>query len=139
MIRPAEQSDLEGLIAEHGPSVLGVCRRTTRDTDTALEAFQDTFLACTARWDSLDQETDLGPWLRETARRCAMARLRRSNRHRAAELPTDHVALTVDARSALQTLSDRDSDRILREELLAIGSRRPTAAVFGVCRRTGPS
>ncbi|MEL6109851.1 MAG: sigma-70 family RNA polymerase sigma factor [Planctomycetota bacterium] len=123
MIRPAEQSDLEELIAEHGPSVLGVCRRTTGDTDTALEAFQDTFLAFTDRWDSLDQESDLGPWLRETARRCAMARRRRANRHRLTELPGDHAALAVDIPSTLQTLADRDSRRILREEFAQLDPR----------------
>ncbi|MEO1524275.1 MAG: sigma-70 family RNA polymerase sigma factor [Planctomycetota bacterium] len=116
MIRPAEQCDLEMLIAEHGPSVFAVCRRTTRDIDSALDAFQDTFVAFTARWDSLDHESDLGPWLRETARRCALARARGTARAYAAELPTEHPALALRDRSGLDQLIAEDNARVLREE-----------------------
>ena len=116
MIRPAQQSDLEDLIAEHGASVFGVCRRTTGDTETALDAFQETFLVFTQRWGSLDQESDLGPWLRETARRCALARIRTSVRFRAAGLTAEHPSLAIEAPSSLECLSQRDSARILQEE-----------------------
>lgn len=67
-------------VQQHVRMVFITCRRNTPSEDSAWEAFQETFLAFSRRRDTLDLDSDYGPWLRETARRCCFAVVRKERR-----------------------------------------------------------
>lgn len=116
-------------LQKHVRMVFGTCRRNTSCEDSAWEAFQETFLVFSRRRDGLNHEADYGPWLRETARRCCLAVVRKQHRQPMTGVADmDSVAPTVssdsiaaaavsEARSVLQEeirhLSEEDQD-ILR-------------------------
>ena len=74
MIKAAELSEF---VDTYCSTVYNACRRNTPNVDTAWEAYQETFLVLVRRQDSLDMSEDWSPWLRETARRCSLAVLRK--------------------------------------------------------------
>ena len=104
-------------IEQHAGAIFRTCRRITSSEDTAWEAFQETCLAFAKRRDNLDLTRDLEPWLKETARRCSRAIVRRETRRgrwQAEEtldsVPAEHVT-QIDAASL------RESVAALQEEL----------------------
>ena len=60
-----------GLVARHGPMVLGVCRRALADPDDADDAFQATFLILVRKARSVRVDDSLGRWLYGVSRRVA--------------------------------------------------------------------
>jgi RNA polymerase sigma factor (sigma-70 family) len=78
----ADQSAFAEIVRRHGPMVLGVCRRATRDAHLADDAFQATFLVLARRAGSLRNPEALASWLFGVARRVGLAARRR---HRPAE------------------------------------------------------
>src|SRR5262245_33497067 len=52
-----------GLVARHGPMVLGVCRRILRDAHAAEDAFQATFLVLVHKAGAIRVDDSLGRWL----------------------------------------------------------------------------
>ena len=62
----------EGLVARHGPMVMGVCRRMLADQTDADDAFQATFLVLVRRAHQLGPGDAIGPWLYGVAARVAM-------------------------------------------------------------------
>ena len=97
-------------IADYLESVYRVCRRYTQMDADAWDAVQETFVAYLLRAAQLDRTTDLGPWLRETARRCCYAVNRASQRQQT-------VAVI-----AIPTTSDSLFDRYSRQEIREIVS-----------------
>jgi len=75
------------IVCRHGPMVLGVCRRTLRDTADADDAFQATFLVLVRKASGLRQPERLAGWLHEvacrTSRKLRSARLKRQGRETA--------------------------------------------------------
>ena len=78
----AAQLAFAGLVARHGPMVLGVCRQTLRDAHTAEDAFQAVFLILARKARSLYPGASLAPWLQRVAWRTA-SRLREQTSVRA--------------------------------------------------------
>lgn len=72
------------LVGRHGPMVLATCRSILRDSHTAQDAFQATFMVLARRAGSLRVQSSLGPWLHEVAYRtacCSLAATERRRRH----------------------------------------------------------
>ena len=80
----AERNDVDAfavLVARHGPSVYGVCRRTLGETPDADDAFQATFLVLIRRASTLADPNRVGSWLFGVAvRTSGDARRRRQRR-----------------------------------------------------------
>ena len=51
------------LVRQHGPTILAVCRRVTRNRDDADDAFQATFLALARKASQVRPGSGLGGWL----------------------------------------------------------------------------
>src|SRR5918993_5068021 len=60
-----------GLVARHGPMVLGVCRRALSDPNDVNDAFQATFLVLVRKAETVRAEGSLGRWLYGVSRRVA--------------------------------------------------------------------
>ena len=84
-----DEAAFAALVAQHGPMVLGVCRRIVRDEHDVEDAFQATFLVLVQRANSIKDPGRLGPWLHGVARRVAMrARARQSDGGRVRARPS---------------------------------------------------
>ncbi|HYH63548.1 MAG TPA: sigma-70 family RNA polymerase sigma factor, partial [Urbifossiella sp.] len=70
------------LVRRHGPAVLAICRRITRDREDAADAFQATFLVLARKADRVRQGSAVGGWLFGAAVRAARKALVRSCRRR---------------------------------------------------------
>lgn len=104
-------------IEQHAGVIFRTCRRITSSEDAAWEAFQETCLAFAKRKDSLDLSMDPGPWLKETARRCSKAIVRReSNRGRRQEDQTID-AIPSESVAQIDTASLQEAVTALHEEL----------------------
>ncbi len=72
------------LVRRHGPAVLAVCRRLTRDPHLADDAFQGVFLVLARRAAHVRRDTPLAAWLYgvavRTARKAAVRTFRRHDR-----------------------------------------------------------
>jgi len=101
-----DQAAFAGLVARHGPMVLGVCRRALADPGEVEDAFQATFLVLVRRAGSVRAGDSLGRWLYGVARRVAAKARARSLRSRARVAP-----LAVEP-AAPESDSDSAADRI---------------------------
>ena len=75
----ASEAAFAGLMARHGPMVLGVCRRALRNPDDVADAFQATFLILVRKADTVRVEDSLGRWLYGVSRRVSVRAKRRSS------------------------------------------------------------
>src|SRR4051794_22740061 len=71
----AAEAAFAGLVARHGPMVLGVCRRALNDPNDVNDAFQATFLILVRQAETVRVEGSLGRWLYGVSRRVS-ARVR---------------------------------------------------------------
>jgi RNA polymerase sigma factor (sigma-70 family) len=91
-----DEAAFAGLVAVHGPMVLGVCRRILRAEHDVEDAFQATFLVLVQRAGSIRDAGRLGPWLHGVARRVAL-RVRAETARRRSRLGKSPVSAEVDA------------------------------------------
>ena len=66
-----DEAAFEALVNQHGPMVLGTCRRMLSDPHDIDDAFQATFLVLARKAASIRDAERLGPWLHGVARRVA--------------------------------------------------------------------
>jgi RNA polymerase sigma-70 factor (ECF subfamily) len=102
------------LVARHGPTVLGVCRRVLGNSPDAEDAFQATFLVLVRKADAVRDRDRLAGWLYGVAHRTALeARTRRARRWRreapAGEVP-DVAAATPDRAEAAELAAVIDGE-----------------------------
>ncbi len=80
----SSEAAFAGLLARHGPMVLGVCRRALCNPEDVADAFQATFLILVRKADSVRVDDSLGRWLfgvsRRVSVRAKLAAARRSGR-----------------------------------------------------------
>ena len=81
-----DEAAFSAIVARHGPMVLGVCRRTLRDSHDVEDAFQATFLVFVRKARSIRDGETLGPWLHGVARRVATRARVGATRRRGNEL-----------------------------------------------------
>ncbi len=97
------------IVKRHGPMVLGLCKRLTRDAHAGEDAFQAVFLTLSRRARTIRRPESLAAWLFGVARRVALkARAERDRRQ---------TSPTRDAASAAPDPLDRLSVRELLEAL----------------------
>lgn len=99
----------------HYQSVHWVCQRHTPSLDLAWEAFQETYVAFARRSETFEKDADVGPWLREAARRCSLAVTRRGRRHVSIN---DHseVDPSIDM-NVTDVSEEKEAIEIVRQEL----------------------
>jgi RNA polymerase sigma factor (sigma-70 family) len=100
------------LVDRHGPMVLGLCKRLTRDDHLAEDAFQATFLTLSRKASAIRQPNSLPAWLFGVARRAALKA--RAGRHRDKPLSSAEVPSTkcdpLDRMSARELLETLDTE-----------------------------
>ena len=118
-MEPVEQP-FEQVVAEHGPTVLRVCRALLTPAD-ADDAWSETFLAALRAYPDLRPDSDLRAWLVTIAHRKAIDVLRRSGR---SALPSDELAdrPVHDAR--------HEPDERLRRAVAALPTKQREAVVY---------
>ncbi len=79
----SSEAAFAGLLARHGPMVLGVCRRALRNPDDVADAFQATFLILVRKADRVRVDDSLGRWLYGVSRRVSV-RAKLAAMHRSA-------------------------------------------------------
>jgi RNA polymerase sigma factor (sigma-70 family) len=107
--RLGDEDAFAALVARHGPTVLGVCRRVLQHEQDAEDAFQASFLVLASKVASIDERQLVGSWLYTVAYRIALkaraAAARRQGRERQVALSVasagdepdpDHVECVVD-------------------------------------------
>jgi RNA polymerase sigma factor (sigma-70 family) len=126
------QSDLDsseaafaGLLARHGPMVLGVCRRALRNPEDVADAFQATFLILVRKADSVRVDDSLGRWLYGVSRRVSVRAKLAESRRSARQVPGVELA------AARADDSDRDELRdVLDEEIGRLPEKFRSAVVL---------
>jgi RNA polymerase sigma factor (sigma-70 family) len=71
----------EQVVAEHGATVLRVCRAVLGSHADAADAWSETFLAALAAWSGLPESTNVQAWLVTVAHRKAIDITRSRRRH----------------------------------------------------------
>ncbi len=102
-----------GLVARHGPMVLGVCRRALADPNDADDAFQATFLILVRKARSVRVDDSLGRWLYGVSRRVAGRARACAARRRKLERAGD------DLPEASSPEGDRDDLKAILDEEIA--------------------
>jgi RNA polymerase sigma factor (sigma-70 family) len=80
------------LLRRHGPMVLGVCRRTLRNSHDAEDAFQATFLVLVRKASMIQPRDMVGNWLYGVACRTAMKARTMNTRRRVKERNVQEIA-----------------------------------------------
>lgn len=110
-LKTSNESAFAAIVARHGASVLGVCRRVLNNTHDAEDAFQATFLVLARRAASIRNSASVGCWLHGVAFRVAnKLRVRRTRQANTTQLPEVPTASQDDVRW-------REVRRVLDEEL----------------------
>jgi RNA polymerase sigma factor (sigma-70 family) len=122
------------LVRRHGPTVLAVCRRITRNREDADDAFQATFLALARKAARLRPGVAVGGWLFGAAVRAARTALARSCRRRDREV-TFGAVTDIPDRPALA--HDPEAVRAVLEEVAGLSAAYRAAVVL--CELEGRS
>ena len=121
-----------GVVARHGPMVLGVCRGLLRNSHDAEDAFQATFLLLARKAGSLRRPELVGPWLHGVAHRCAR-QIRTGNvrrRKREAEAAMSGNRPVTQAVQHGSNPGTREDVEALHEEIERLPERYRTAVVL---------
>jgi RNA polymerase sigma factor (sigma-70 family) len=121
----SSEAAFAGLMARHGPMVLGVCRRALRNPDDVADAFQATFLILVRKAASVRVDDSLGRWLYGVSRRVAV----RAKRAAARRLTRDVREIEFAADPAVEaTLSELRA--VLDEEIGRLPAKFRSAVVL---------
>ena len=102
--RNSSEAAFAGLMARHGPMVLGVCRRALRNPDDVADAFQATFLILVRKADTVRVEDSLGRWLYGVSRRVSVRAKLAAARRSAREVR--EIAFASDRRADVESTYD---------------------------------
>ncbi len=109
----------EGIVTEHGPVVMRVCRALLGPVD-AEDAWSETFLAALRAYPDLRPDSNVRGWLVTIAHRKSIDQCRRKSRapqptEDLAELPTwdDPPGVASDLRAALDALAPKQRGAVI--------------------------
>jgi RNA polymerase sigma factor (sigma-70 family) len=102
-----------GLVARHGPMVLGVCRSVLHNWHDAEDAFQATFLVLAKKATSIRNAGSIACWLYGVAYHAAVKAQARAARRRARERKAAEMSST----DPLLDMTLREVQQVLHEEL----------------------
>ncbi len=122
------------LVRRHGPAVLAVCRRITRDREDADDAFQATFLALAKKAARVQPGTAVAGWLFGAGMRAARKVLTRSSRRRDREIA---LAELPDVPDRPAPAHDPETARAVLEEVARLSPAYRAAVVL--CELEGRS
>jgi RNA polymerase sigma factor (sigma-70 family) len=114
------------LVHRYGRLVWGACRRRARDSHTAEDAFQTTFLALARHAAAVRRPEAVGAWLHRVAVRCTAAA--RTPREPMSALPED---LPTHAPGPAAAAAGRDLERVIDAEIDALPE--PFRLTFVLC------
>jgi RNA polymerase sigma factor (sigma-70 family) len=123
--RNSSEAAFAGLMARHGPMVLGVCRRALRNADDVADAFHATFLILVRKADTVRVEDSLGRWLYGVSRRVSVRAKRAAARRSAQEVPENKFAAAPADDADLDELRD-----VLDEEISRLPEKFRSAVVL---------
>jgi RNA polymerase sigma factor (sigma-70 family) len=123
--RNSSEAAFAGLMARHGPMVLGVCRRALRNPDDVADAFQATFLILVRKADTVRVEDSLGRWLYGVSRRVSVRAKLAAARRSAREVR--EIAFASDRRADVDLGELRD---VLDQEIGRLPERFRSAVVL---------
>jgi RNA polymerase sigma factor (sigma-70 family) len=103
-----DEAAFEALLRQHGPMVLGVCRRVLHDRHEADDAFQATFLVLVRKAASIVKKPSVGSWLHGVAFRIAWKAKARAQRRRTFE------------RRAVNRTNPDPAEEVLWQDLLPV-------------------
>jgi RNA polymerase sigma-70 factor (ECF subfamily) len=114
-----------GLVARHGPLVLGVCRRVLRHHHDAEDAFQATFLVLARRAGAVRRPASLAAWLHGVAFRLACKLRAGATQRRRLDLQAGTARAVTTQAVGPPDMADGELRPIVDEELqrLAEGQR----------------
>jgi RNA polymerase sigma factor (sigma-70 family) len=118
------------LIHRHGPMVLGVCRRTLRESQDAEDAFQATFLILASRARSIRNRDSVGPWLLGVARKVSSRARQERFRRRVREASWIGETIRQSAASTSATESEPLYELIHQVERLPKRLRDPVILCY---------
>jgi RNA polymerase sigma factor (sigma-70 family) len=121
----SSEAAFAGLMARHGPMVLGVCRRALRNPDDVADAFQATFLILVRKADTVRVEDSLGRWLYGVSRRVSVRAKLAAARRSAEEVPENKSAAAPADNADLDELRD-----VLDEEIGRLPEKFRSAVVL---------
>jgi len=126
-----DEAAFAALVAQHGPMVLGVCRRIVRDEHDVEDAFQATFMVLVKRVSSIRDPGRLGPWLHGVARRVAMRARAQAIRRRVRQGQSDELSVVEEPamRHAYRTGGD-DVLEVIDEEVARLPASYRDAVVL---------
>jgi RNA polymerase sigma factor (sigma-70 family) len=119
------QAAFAGLVARHGPMVLGVCRRALNDPNDVNDAFQATFLVLVRKAETVRVEGSLGRWLYGVSRRVSARAKAATTRRSAREVVGVESMTAPDPDPALRELG-----AVLDEEIGRLPERFRAAVVL---------
>lgn len=129
-----DDSAFAELVRRHGPVVLAVCQRVTRNRDDAEDAFQATFLVLARKAGRIRPGEPLGSWLYGVALNTARVAFSRTCRRRARETP---LAEWHDVPGRTPPETDLDAVRVVLEEVARLSDGHRAAVVL--CELEGRS
>jgi RNA polymerase sigma factor (sigma-70 family) len=121
----SSEAAFAGLMARHGPMVLGVCRRALRNPDDVADAFQATFLILVRKADTVRVEDSLGRWLYGVSRRVSVRAKLAVARRSAREVREIELAAAPAADADLAEVRD-----VLDEEIGRLPEKFRSAVVL---------
>src|SRR5439155_1427065 len=135
------QQPFEEIVAEHGPTVLRVCRAVLGRVD-AEDAWSETFLAALSAYPRLRANSNIEAWLVTIAHRKALDHLRAASRrlvvaYRTIETPVGTLLLAATAKALVRVAyASEDHDLVLERLARDVSPRilRAPARLDGVAR-----
>jgi RNA polymerase sigma factor (sigma-70 family) len=121
----SSEAAFAGLMARHGPMVLGVCRRALRNPDDVADAFQATFLILVRKAGSVRVDDSLGRWLYGVSRRVSVRAKLAEARRSARQVPGVDIAAAPANDAGLDELRD-----VLDEEIGRLPEKFRSAVVL---------